>query len=111
MRPCLALFQNIGLAEILILAVAGVLLFGSSLPEVARNAARTIKKWREFWQDASADFRRELSGDESEPARTPQPSAFLPGTPETVHRAVRADFSLKSTENEENHKMQEGEGK
>jgi sec-independent protein translocase protein TatA len=44
--PPLAVF-NLGTAEIMVLLVLGLLLFGNRLPELARSLGKTVQQFRE----------------------------------------------------------------
>jgi TatA/E family protein of Tat protein translocase len=46
LRPVLAIYDNIGTIEMVIVAVVALLLFGKKLPEVASQAGSTISKFR-----------------------------------------------------------------
>ena len=48
----LALFDNLGTGELILCAVAGLLLFGRRLPEVAAQAGATLSKFRKGLDDA-----------------------------------------------------------
>jgi Sec-independent protein translocase protein TatA len=47
-----ALFENLGTSELILCAVAGLLLFGRRLPEVAAQAGATLSKFRKGLDDA-----------------------------------------------------------
>ena len=50
-----AIFEDVGFSEILILGVAGVLLFGRRLPEVAAQAGQQLVKFRRSLQQVKAE--------------------------------------------------------
>jgi Sec-independent protein translocase protein TatA len=50
-----AIFEDVGFSEILILGVAGVLLFGKRLPEVAAQAGQQLVKFRRSLQQVKAE--------------------------------------------------------
>lgn len=48
---------GIGMYELIVFAVIAVLLFGSRLPEVARNVGQTYQQFREGLRDIQASFK------------------------------------------------------
>jgi Sec-independent protein translocase protein TatA len=50
-----AIFEDVGLSEILVLGIAGVLLFGKRLPEVASQAGAQLVKFRRALQQVKAE--------------------------------------------------------
>lgn len=52
---------GIGTSELLVIGVLAVLLFGSKLPEVARNFGRTYKQFRKSLTDLQSSFTSEVS--------------------------------------------------
>ena len=54
-RAVFAIFEDVGMSEILLLGVAGVLLFGKRLPEVAGQAGQQLVKFRRSLQQVKAE--------------------------------------------------------
>ncbi|MBW5252115.1 Sec-independent protein translocase subunit TatB [Streptomyces sp. P01-B04] len=55
------MFPDVGPLEVITIAVIGILLFGpDKLPEVLQNAARTVRRIREFSGSAQQEIRSEL---------------------------------------------------
>ncbi|MYW64308.1 preprotein translocase [Streptomyces sp. SID8379] len=55
------MFSDVGLMELITIAALGLLLFGpDKLPEFLQNAARTVRRIREFSEDAQQEIRSEL---------------------------------------------------
>ena len=52
---------GIGTSELLVIGVLAVLLFGSKLPEVARNFGRTYQQFRKSLTDLQSSFTSEVS--------------------------------------------------
>jgi sec-independent protein translocase protein TatB len=93
------MFNNLGWAEIAVLAVLAMLIFGPErLPKVAADAGRLIRELRKMASGASSDLKRELGVDidelrrldprrffdeDFEPAPEPAP-AVPPQVPLTV---------------------------
>jgi Sec-independent protein translocase protein TatA len=50
-----ALFEDIGFPELVVIGVAGVLLFGKRLPEVASQAGQQLAKFRRSLQQVKAE--------------------------------------------------------
>lgn len=95
----LALFGNLDLVEIVVIAAGAVLLFGKSLPEVTMKGAAQVMKMRravtKMWRDAGIeDELRRVRWDLEREARDlksatdldqPVPVPLSPPVPETVH--------------------------
>lgn len=54
---------GIGAGELLVVAVVAVLLFGSKLPEVARNLGKTYHQFRKGLSDLQSTMRVDLDSD------------------------------------------------
>ncbi|MEU9763682.1 sec-independent translocase [Streptomyces sp. NPDC047987] len=55
------MFNDIGVMEVLTLAILGMLIFGpDKLPKVIQDASRFVRKVREFSENAKHDIRSEL---------------------------------------------------
>jgi len=52
--------SSVGPAELIVLLVVGALLLGDRLPEVARDAARLLRRLRGMATDATAGLREEM---------------------------------------------------
>ncbi len=50
-----AIFEDIGMSEILVIGIVGVLLFGKRLPEVASQAGQQLVKFRRSLQQVKAE--------------------------------------------------------
>ncbi len=66
--PVLAAFGLPGGAEMIIILVIGLLLFGSRLPSVGRNIGKSITEFKKGMKEAG----EELSKDDSQPVTTPR---------------------------------------
>ena len=66
--PVLAAFGLPGGAEMIVILVIGLLLFGSRLPSVGRNIGKSITEFKKGMKEAG----EELSKDDSQPATTPR---------------------------------------
>ncbi len=55
MVPLIAFLDNLGMSELMIVAVAALLLFGKRLPEVAQQAGATLAKFRKSLDTAIHD--------------------------------------------------------
>ncbi len=60
---------GIGMYELIVFAVIAVLLFGSRLPEVARNVGQSYQKFREGLSDIQASFK--IDADAKSPSAEP----------------------------------------
>jgi len=57
-------FGSLGWSEILVLAIAGLLIFGPDrLPKAAADAARTLRQLRSMARNAAAELKAELGPD------------------------------------------------
>lgn len=56
---------GIGMYELIVFAVIAVILFGSRLPEVARNVGRTYSQFRKSLSDIQASFKIDESTNSS----------------------------------------------
>ena len=55
------MFGSVGLGEVLVLVIVGLVVFGpEKLPEVARDAGRLLRQLRRFAQQARAELRQEV---------------------------------------------------
>jgi TatA/E family protein of Tat protein translocase len=53
--PLIAIFDNLGMGELMVVAVVALLLFGKRLPEVASQAGSTLAKFRKSLDTAIHD--------------------------------------------------------
>jgi len=74
-----AIFEDIGMSEILVIGVVGVLLFGKRLPEVASQAGQQLVKFRRSLQQVKAE-----SGMDQEVRKIQR----------TIQEAIPRDFSV-----------------
>jgi Sec-independent protein translocase protein TatA len=74
-----AIFEDIGMSEILVIGVFGVLLFGKRLPEVASQAGQQLVKFRRSLQQVKAE-----SGMDQEVRKIQR----------TLEEAIPRDFSV-----------------
>lgn len=58
----LALFGQLGMGEILIVAIVGILLFGRRLPEVGKNLGKTIVEFKKGLNATTDEINRASSG-------------------------------------------------
>lgn len=56
---------GIGMYELIVFAIIAVILFGSRLPEVARNVGRTYSQFRKSLSDIQASFKIDESSSSS----------------------------------------------
>lgn len=57
----LALLNDLGGGEILVIGIAALLLFGRDLPVIARKFGRLVAEFKRGMSDASLDIRREMN--------------------------------------------------
>jgi Sec-independent protein translocase protein TatA len=74
-----AIFEDIGMSEILVIGIVGVLLFGKRLPEVASQAGQQLVKFRRSLQQVKAE-----SGMDQEVRKIQR----------TIEEAIPRDFSV-----------------
>ena len=74
-----AIFEDIGMSEILVIGIVGVLLFGKRLPEVASQAGQQLVKFRRSLQQVKAE-----SGMDQEVRKIRR----------TIEEAIPRDFSV-----------------
>jgi len=74
-----AIFEDIGMSEILVIGIFGVLLFGKRLPEVASQAGQQLVKFRRSLQQVKAE-----SGMDQEVRKIQR----------TLEEAIPRDFSV-----------------
>lgn len=75
----LAVFQNLGWPEILIIFAVLLLLFGAKrLPEIGRSMGRSIREFKGATKGLADDVKSGLEDDE-QPAKPPTPQAKDPG--------------------------------
>jgi Sec-independent protein translocase protein TatA len=74
-----AIFEDVGMSEILVIGIVGVLLFGKRLPEVASQAGQQLVKFRRSLQQVRAD-----SGMDQEVRKIQR----------TLEEAIPRDFSV-----------------
>jgi len=96
MSSYLAMFGLPGYAEILIVAIVGLLLFGKRLPEVARSLGRSVVEFKKGVRDIRDDVDRESNSpspprlDQTKPSST-LPSSAATGTTEQAQHATERD--------------------
>lgn len=92
----LAIFQNIGYQELLIVLVIGLLLFGRRLPEVGRSLGKSIVEFKKGLKGVEEDVEQSSS---RPPARDELPNYRAPtsgGQDVRVSRSDPADASVSS---------------
>jgi sec-independent protein translocase protein TatA len=60
MTPTLALFSDVGGGEIFVIGIIALMLFGKSLPGVARNFGRTFAQFKKGLSDATSEIKTEI---------------------------------------------------
>lgn len=81
------MFSNLGWAELAVLAVVAMLVFGPErLPKVAADAGRLLRELRRMASGVSADLKSEM-GIDIEEIRRLDPRRFLDDTDEPVRPA------------------------
>jgi sec-independent protein translocase protein TatA len=72
----LALFQDIGPPEIIIILLLALLLFGAKrLPEIGRGLGKGIREFRSATKGLADDVKSGIEGDEAAPGKAPADSA------------------------------------
>ena len=74
MSPCALALLDVGPVEMLVLAVAAIMLFGGDLPDIARRAGQIVGRLR----SAATDLTRELDA--------PPDLYKLPDPDDSIHR-------------------------
>jgi sec-independent protein translocase protein TatA len=69
MRFPLAIFQNLGLPEILIIGLVVLLVFGNRLPNVARSLGRSLTEFKKGLREDDAHPKTPPGGDPGSPPR------------------------------------------
>jgi sec-independent protein translocase protein TatA len=69
MRFPLAIFQNLGLPEILIIGLVVLLVFGNRLPNVARSLGRSLTEFKKGLREDDAHTKAPPGGDSGSPPR------------------------------------------
>jgi len=77
MQPCLAIFQNLGPMELIVIGIIALLIFGRRLPEVGRSLGKSFVEFKKGLKD---------TGDEIKEIRS------------EAHRAMSSDNDDKPTE-------------
>ncbi len=62
----LALFGQLGMGEILIVAIVGILLFGRRLPEVGKNLGKTIVEFKKGLNATTDEINRASSSNNTQ---------------------------------------------
>ncbi len=84
------MFSGLGYTEMILFGVIALMLFGSRLPDVARNFGRGYREIRKKMDDIQREFRDWDKVDSSTPSKpmfTPQddePSKSIPAAPKFV---------------------------
>ncbi len=66
------MFSGIGYAEMLLIAMVAVVLFGSKLPEVARSVGMSYTQFRKGLNDVQTSIKSELDKELDEVKKIPQ---------------------------------------
>lgn len=82
----LAMF-NIGLPEIIIICVVGILLFGRRLPEVGKNLGKTIVEFKKGLNATADEINKASAPQENEELTEAKPKR-LPAKPAVKHIAT-----------------------
>ena len=96
MPHTLALFNDVGGGELLIIGIAALLLFGKELPAVTRKVGRVIAQFKRGMAEASAEINREMNAaaDSVEKAkRDAAASADISAETREIDDAVRKGIS------------------
>lgn len=80
---------NIGLPEIIIIGIVGILLFGRRLPEVGKNLGKTIVEFKKGLNATTDEINKAGAGDQHEELSEPAPKR-LPNKP-AVKRIATSD--------------------
>ena len=84
----LALLQNIGMPELVIIFVAVLLIFGpKALPQLGRSLGQGIREFRSATNKVTESL---TTMDEERPATPARPAASLPDAPATAPTATAA---------------------
>ena len=84
------MFDNLGWAELAVLAVVAMLVFGPErLPKVAADAGRLVRELRRMARGVTADLRDEM-GIDIEEIRRLDPRRFLDDDDEPARAAAKA---------------------
>ncbi|MBX3354540.1 MAG: twin-arginine translocase TatA/TatE family subunit [Phycisphaeraceae bacterium] len=71
-------FWTPGFWEILLILMAGLLLFGRRLPEVGRSLGRSIVEFKQGMRDVKSEIDREPSREPADPRRIPTRGDAVP---------------------------------
>lgn len=82
-------FMNIGLPEIIIIGVVGILLFGRRLPEVGKNLGKTIVEFKKGLNSTTEEISKAGAAEEREELAAATPKR-LPAKP-AVKRIATSD--------------------
>ncbi|MBM4035420.1 MAG: twin-arginine translocase TatA/TatE family subunit [Planctomycetes bacterium] len=64
----LALFQNLGMPELIIIGIITLLIFGSRLPSVMRSIGKGIVEFKRGLRDTGEEVRKEIENADEPPA-------------------------------------------
>jgi sec-independent protein translocase protein TatA len=67
--PLLGLFGSVGLPELMIILVVGLLLFGTRLPKVARSLGQSVNEFKQGMKDPPQTYQPPKEAPERSDAR------------------------------------------
>ncbi|SRR5579883_621255 len=88
---------GLGLPEIIVLAIVGVLLFGRRLPEISKYLGKSIIEFKKGMKGLESNLDEDYAGGHAQPAAHPQPTEAIRPPQRVVATAPKFEDSPAST--------------